>query len=150
MKPYRLVLILLLLLLTLSPISAWSGGPAVSASKVWIRQSPPGVTVLAGYFTLQDLTDKPLDLKSVSSPNFASVEMHRSFVKDGQEQMAPVLSITLPAHGSVEFKPGSYHLMLMQPKKNLFAGDMVTLTLEFSDGSELTLMAPVRRDPPQR
>jgi copper(I)-binding protein len=146
-KPYRLITVLLLL--ALLPLSAWSEGPAVSASKVWIRQSPPGVSVLAGYFTLQDLTAKPLDLKSVTSPDFSSVEMHRSFVKDGQEQMEPVPSITLPAHGSVEFKPGSYHLMLMQPKKNFFAGDIVTLTLEFSDGSELTLLAPVRRDPPR-
>jgi hypothetical protein len=146
-KPYRLIAALLLSLLP--PLAAWSAGPSVSAAKVWIRQAPPGVSVLAGYFTLQDLTDKPLDLKSVSSPDFTSVEMHRSFVKDNQEQMEAVPSITLPAHGSVEFKPGSYHLMLMQPKKNLFAGDMVTLTLTFSDGSELTLMAPVRRDPPQ-
>ena len=137
-----------LLLLVLS-LAAWGGGPTVSASRVWIRQAPPGVSVMAGYFTLQDLTDKPVELKSVSSPDFGSVEMHRSFVKDGQEQMEPVPDITLPAHGSVEFKPGSYHLMLMQPKKNLFAGDVVTLTLQFSDGSELTLMAPVRRDPPQ-
>ena len=137
-----------LLSLALS-FAVWGAGPAVSASHVWIRQAPPGVSVLAGYFTLQDLTDKPLELKSVSSPDFGSVEMHRSFVKDGQEQMEPVPSIALPAHGGVEFKPGSFHLMLMQPKKNLFAGDMVTLTLQFSDGSELTLMAPVRRDPPQ-
>ena len=146
MKPYRLIAALLLVLS--SPLTAWSAGPSVLASKVWIRQSPPGVSVMAGYFTLQDLTDKPLDLKSVTSPDFASVEMHRSFVKDNQEQMEPVPGITLPAHGSVEFKPGSYHLMLMQPKKNLFAGDNVTLTLAFSDGSELTLLAPVRREAP--
>lgn len=147
MRPYRLIASLLLASL---PLIALSAGPSVLASKVWVRQSPPGVTVLAGYFTLQDLTDKPLDLKAVTSPDFGAVEMHRSFVKDGQEQMEPVPNITLPAHGSVEFKPGSYHLMLMQPKKSLFAGDMVTLTLQFSDGSELTLLAPVRRDPPQR
>ena len=146
MRPHRLIAALLLVSL---PLVALSAGPSVLASKVWIRQAPPGVSVMAGYFTLQDLTDKPLDLKSVTSPDFASVEMHRSFVQDNQEHMEPVPSITLPAKGSVEFKPGSYHLMLMQPKKNLFAGDTVTLTLAFSDGSELTLLAPVRRDPPQ-
>lgn len=146
MRPSCLPAILSLLLL---PIAAWSAGPSVNASHVWIRQAPPGISVLAGYFLLHDLTDKPLELESVTSPDFASVQMHRSFMKDGQEQMEPVPSVTLPAHGSVEFKPGDYHLMLMQPKRNLFAGDVVTLTLEFSDGSELTLMAPVRRDPPQ-
>ena len=138
----------LLAALLLSPLAAWSDGPTVSASHVWIRQAPPGINVLAGYFTLQNLTGKPLDLTSVASSEFGSVEMHKSFVKDNQEQMEAVPSITLPAHGSIEFKPGSYHLMLMQPKQNLFPGDMVTLNLGFSDGSELSILAPVRHDPP--
>ena len=134
--------------LLLLPLTAWSDGPAVSASHVWIRQPPPGISVLAGYLTLQNLTGKPLELKSVTSPEFNAVEMHRSFVKDDVEQMEQVPSVSIPAHGSVEFKPGSYHLMLMQPKKDLFPGDIVTLDLGFSDGSELTIMAPVRHDPP--
>lgn len=141
----RLCLALLML-----PLAAFADGPSVSASHVWIRQAPPGITVMAGYLSLQNLTAKPLELKSVTSPDFGTVEMHRSFVKDGQEQMEPVSSITLPVHGGIEFKPGGYHLMLMQPKKNLFAGDMVTLDLSFSDGSELAIMAPVRRDAPAR
>lgn len=141
---HRLSLAALLLL----PLVAFGDGPSVSASHVWIRQAPPGIGVLAGYLTLQNLTAKTLELKSITSPDFAAVEMHRSFVKDNQEQMEPVPSLTLPAHGSVEFKPGSYHIMLMQPRKNLFAGDTVTLNLSFSDGSELAIMAPVRHDPP--
>lgn len=140
----RLCLALLLLL----PLAAWGDGPAVSASHVWIRQPPPGVSVLAGYLALQNLTDKPLDLKSVTSTEFSAVEMHRSFVKDDVEQMEQVPAVSIPAHGSIEFKPGSYHLMLMQPRKNLFPGDIVTLDLSFSDGSTLTIMAPVRHDPP--
>ena len=132
----------------LLPLAVFADGPSVSASYVWIRQAPPGINVLAGYFTLQNLTGKSLDLKSITSPDFASTEVHRSFVKDGQEQMEPVPTLTLPAHGSVEFKPGAYHVMLMQPKKNLFPGDIVTLDLSFSDGSQLTIMAPVRHDPP--
>ena len=132
----------------LLPFAAFGDGPSVSTSHVWIRQAPPGINVLAGYLTLQNLTGKPLDLRSITSPEFGAVEMHRSFVKDGQEQMEPVSTLTLPAHGSVEFKPGSYHVMLMQPKTYLFPGDMVTLDLSFSDGSELTVMAPVRHDPP--
>jgi hypothetical protein len=89
-----------------------------------------------------------LTLTAVESRDFGSVEMHRSFVKDGVEQMEPVPSITIPAHGSVEFKPGGYHLMMMQPKKNMFPGDMAEVTLTFSDGSQLAILAPVRHDPP--
>jgi hypothetical protein len=138
----------LLLLGMLSPLMA-ADGPSVRASLVWIRQAPPGVGVLAGYFVLTNLTDKPLTLTAVESPDFGSVEIHRSFIKNGVEEMEPASNIAIPAKGSVEFKPGSYHLMMMQPKKNLFAGDMASVTLTFSDGSQLALLAQVRRDPPQ-
>ncbi len=146
----RRTLALLILLAAALPAAVWGDGPSVQASKIWIREGAPGVTVLGGYLSLANLTAKPLQLTAVSSPDFDSVEMHRSFVKDGMESMEPVPAVDIPAHGSVDFKPGGFHLMLMQPKKNLFAGDMVTLMLTFSDKSELAIMAPVRRDPPLR
>ena len=141
----RLSLACLMLVLSLP---AWSAGPSVRASQVWIRQAPPGVSVLAGYFTLENLTDKPLTLTGVTSPEFGAAELHKSTVKDNVESMEPVASVDLAAHGSVVFRPGAYHVMLMQPKRNLFAGDTVTLDLRFSDGSELAIIAPVRRDAP--
>jgi periplasmic copper chaperone A len=140
-------LFLLLMVAVVLPLAS-AAGPSVRASLVWVRQAPPGIAVLAGYFTLQNLTDQPLTLTTVESRDFGSVEMHRSFIKDGVEEMDPVPSIAIPAHGSVEFKPGGYHLMMMRPKKNLFAGDMAEVTLTFSDGSQLAILAPVRHDPP--
>jgi len=141
---------LLFLAALLFAASAWGDGPTVRAGHVWIREAPPGVKVLAGYFTLENLTDKPLSLISVSSPDFDSAMLHQSVVKDGVESMLPVDTLPIPAGASVELKPGGFHVMLAQPKKNLFAGDLVTLFLKFSDQSELTLLAPVRRDEPGR
>ncbi|HLW74289.1 MAG TPA: copper chaperone PCu(A)C [Gammaproteobacteria bacterium] len=140
---------LLPLLLLLAAASAWCDGPTVRASHVWIRDAPPGIKVLAAYFTLQNLTDKPLNLVAVSSPDFDAVMLHQSVVKGGVESMLPVDSLIIPADGSVELQPGGYHVMLMQPKRNLFSGDMVTLMLTFSDKSELAILAPVRHDPPE-
>jgi len=130
------------------PAAVSADGPTVRVHHVWVREAPPGVDVMGGYFVLENLTENALTLTDVSSPDFASVMMHESVVKDGQESMQEVARIDIPARGSVEFKPGGYHLMLMQPKKNLFSGDMVTLMLKFSDGSELAIMANVRREAP--
>ena len=44
----------------------------------------------------------------------------------------------------LEFKPGAYHLMLMQPLHTLKAGDKVELTLTFANASPITVQAPVR------
>ena len=143
----RLLLICALGALLL-PAAMAADGPTMRVNHVWVREAPPGVEVMAGYFVLENLTDKPLALTETSSPDFGSVMMHESVVKGSQEGMQEVAQILVPAHGSVEFKPGGYHLMLMQPRKNLFSGDMVTLMLKFSDGSELAILANVRREPP--
>ena len=140
--------LLALFVVLLAVVPAWGDGPSVRASHVWIRQAPPGVKVLAAYLSLENLTGAPLSFVAVSSPEFDSVMIHESVVKDGIESMVPVDRLPIPAKGRVELKPGGYHLMLMQPKKNLFAGDTVTLILTFSDKSELAILAPVRRDPP--
>lgn len=138
----------LLLWAALSPAAAMADGPSTQVSHVWIREAPPGTDVMAGYFVLQNLTSRPLSLTAVSSPEFGQVMMHESVVQGSEESMRAVAKVELPARGSIEFKPGGYHLMLMQPRKNLFSGDNVTLMLTFSDGSELAILAPVRRDPP--
>lgn len=144
MRPLSLFAALALLL----PALTLGDGPTVRASHVWIREAPPGISVLAGYFTLENLTGAPLDLTSVSSPDFGSAMLHETVEKDGTGSMREVAKLTIPAHGRAEFKPGGYHVMLMQPRKNMFAGDLVTLVFSFSDGSQLTLIAPVRREPP--
>ena len=144
----RRLFLLLALCAAFLPAALMADGPSTHVSHVWIREAPPGVDVLGGYFILENLTAKPLSLTGVSSPDFGSVMMHETVQQGGQESMREVAEVDLPAHGSVEFKPGGYHLMLMQPKKNLSAGDTVTLMLTFSDKSELAILAPVRRDPP--
>lgn len=140
--------VLLFILLTLAPFASHAQGPSVSASGVWIREAPPGVEVLAGYLVLTNHTDTALTLTGVISSDFGSVAVHQSVRRDGQDGMQPVPHFVIPAHQSVTLAPGGYHLMLMKPAKRLFDGDLVTLTLDFSDGSSLAIMAPVRREPP--
>jgi copper(I)-binding protein len=72
-------------------------------------------------------------------------EIHETTVDSNQVmQMRPVEGIDVPAHGSVELKAGSYHVMLMDVKKALNAGDKVTLTLVFESGQRISVEAEVR------
>jgi len=73
------------------------------------------------------------------------VEIHETTVDANQVmQMRPVEGIDVPAHGSVELQPGGYHVMLLDVKKALNAGDKVPLTLVFESGQRLTVDAEVR------
>jgi copper(I)-binding protein len=140
--------VLLLPCLMFAAGAAHAEGPSILASHIWIRQAPPGVEVMVGYMTLTNQTSQALALDKVTSPNFGEVALHRTLRQNGMDSMQPVKSLVLPAHASVVLAPGGYHLMLMHPLKPLYDGDLVTLSLMFSDRSSLTIMAPVRRDTP--
>ena len=51
--------------------------------------------------------------------------IHRTIVKDGVARMVHASRIELPPKASLIFAPGGYHLMLMNPKPALRAGDTV-------------------------
>lgn len=127
---------------------AFGDGPAVSATRVWIRTAPAGVETLSGYLTLKNLTDNPLQILGISSPDFGAVSISPAAASDQARSAIPIKTFTLPPHQAVVFKPDAVHLQLKQPHKRLFDGDMVTLEFRFSDGSQLSIFAPVRRESP--
>lgn len=58
--------------------------------------------------------------------------------------MQPVESVAIPANGSIEFKPGSYHVMLMNLAAPLNVGDSFQLTLKFEKAGDVTVTVEVR------
>lgn len=64
-----------------------------------------------------------------SSPVAGRVEIHEMAVVDGVMRMREISALELPAGKAVELKPGSYHLMLMDLKQPMKAGDIVPVTL---------------------
>jgi periplasmic copper chaperone A len=76
-----------------------------------------------------------------SSPVAGRVEIHEMAVVDGVMRMREISSLELPAGKAVELKPGGYHLMLMDLKQPMKAGDMVpvTLVIEGADKKRETL-----------
>jgi len=117
----------------------------LQVTEPWIREAPPGATVLAGYLTLSNSSDTPIVIEAVSSPAFEAVEIHRSWIEDGIAHMQPVPTLTIPAAGSLSLASGSYHLMLIRPVRALGAGDHVTLLLQRANGACITITAPVLR-----
>jgi copper(I)-binding protein len=100
--------------------------------------------VSAAYFQIKNTGDKADQLVSVTCDVAGVAELHMTTVKDNVAQMQPVSAVEVPANGSAELKPGGYHVMLMQLKKDLVAGQTVTLTLTFKSGARLTFTAPVK------
>jgi len=121
--------------------SAWAGGITVSGA--WIRHLPAGVPA-GGFFTVHNQGNEAVALVGASSPDYRMVMMHKSVEEGGVSRMMRVDKIEVPAGGSVSFRPGSYHLMLMHAEHDIKVGSRVPVTLELSDGQKVTAQFEVR------
>jgi hypothetical protein len=125
---------------------ATANHPAVVIHDPWIPEAPPSTEILAAYMTMKNTGDESLVVTSVSSQAFKHVEIHKSEIHEGMARMVHEENLVIPAHGQIEFKPGGYHFMLIGSKQSLRAGDKVDLTLIFSNRSELSITAEVRKN----
>lgn len=113
---------------------AWARGTvaAQKATGVFVQlRSPDGARLVGG-----------------SSPAAARVEIHEMRMEEGVMKMREVPALELPAGQMVALKPGGYHLMLMELKQPLKAGDTLALSLQIErpgkPAETLKLQVPVR------
>jgi hypothetical protein len=123
-----------LALLAASPCLAAEDG--VSLQNGWMRFVMSTVPA-GGYFTLTNATDTRKMLTGATSPDCGDLMLHESRHEGGQEQMVTIKQVAVPAHGTVSFAPGGYHLMCMRPNATVKPGGSVPVTLLFADGGRL-------------
>lgn len=139
--------------LALSALIAFSAhASGIEISEAWVRAPAPGQTVVGGYL---DITSRDADatLVSASSPVAGVTELHEMSMKEGVMVMRPVPYIRLPKGQTVKLKPGGLHLMLIDLKRPLKAGDKVPLTLKTLANGKTALheiSAEVRSAPAQQ
>ena len=66
---------------------------------------------------------------AASSPVAGTVEIHEMKMEGDVMRMRAVSELALPAGQAVALKPGGYHVMLLDLKQALKAGDSVPVTL---------------------
>jgi periplasmic copper chaperone A len=66
-------------------------------------------------------------------------QVHETVMKGDVMNMNEVADIEVPAGQMLELKHGSYHIMLMDLKQDLKAGDTITVTLKFEKAGEVAV-----------
>ena len=141
----------------------WAQTASITATNAWARRAAAmgsmgrmadddkgGTSHMADggtsavYVTLNNTGSQADALVSAASEVARVVELHEVKQESGVMKMRPVTSIPLPAGGTVELKPGGYHLMLLDLKHDLKAAEKVPVTLRFEHGGELRIEAAVR------
>ena len=130
--------------------TAAEAGPApVKVENPWLRASVPGQKASGGFMVLT--AQRPLQLVGVESPAAAVAEVHEMKMEGDVMRMRAIDHLDLPQGVAVALKPGGYHLMLMNLKQPLAAGQHVPVTLSVQDAqgakSTLSIQAPVMLAP---
>lgn len=137
----RLVVIGIALLL--SACGPGGGERGLTVVEPWIRATPPGSTVAAGYMRLRNEGRSQQVLVGARSPEASRMELHTMREEDGMMRMRQVDSIVIEGRSTVALEPGGLHLMLFDIE-TAEAGRRVPVTLSFEDGWEVELSVPVR------
>jgi copper(I)-binding protein len=122
---------------------AWA---QVTVSAPWVRGTVQGQKATGAFMQLKSADGAAL--VAAESPVAGIVEIHEMKMEANVMRMRAIPKLDLPAGRAVELKPGGYHVMLMDLKQPLKAGDSVPIKLKFQgkDGKpqELEVKAEVR------
>jgi copper(I)-binding protein len=120
------------LVASLAAQAAWAAN--ISVTDAWARATMPGQPVSGAYMQIQ--ADADARLISVSSSVVPRVEVHEMNMDGGVMRMHEVEAIDLPKGKTVSLEPGGFHIMLMNLKKPIAAGDVIPLTLVVESGGK--------------
>jgi copper(I)-binding protein len=124
------------------PLSAYA---EVKVVEPWIPEAPPNAQALGAFMVLENDEDREVKVVSAWAPGFDTIELHKSVEENGMHKMIKQDALVIPPMGSLELKPGSYHVMLIGVHKPPKAGDVIPLRLDFEGLPSQTIQVPVKK-----
>lgn len=116
---------------------------ALSIDDVWAKSGQPGTAPSAAFM---EIKNKGAADKLISAQCEAAkfTELHNVKMIDGTMKMYQVSAIDIPANGALNLKSGSYHIMLIDLKRPLVAGETVPIQLKFEKAGDVTVEAKIK------
>ena len=114
----------------------------IAVNGAYTRATVPGQAAAGGFMkiTSNGTADQ---LISATSPVSDDVQLHTMIMDGNVMRMREVKQIEVPANGTVELKPGGLHLMFINIKAPLKAGEAVPVKLKFAKAGEVEVKMPV-------
>jgi copper(I)-binding protein len=112
---------------------------ALEIDHPWARATAPMQKAGGAFLTVTNTGAAADRLVKVSSPAAGKVELHTMTMDGTVMRMREVETIDVPAGGKAELKPGGFHVMLIDLKAPLVAGQTAPLTLTFERAGSITV-----------
>jgi copper(I)-binding protein len=113
----------------------------IEVKSAWAR---PTVAGQMGTGAFMHLTSKEgARLLGASSDVAGVVEIHEMAMQGNVMQMRAIRSLDLPPGSTIELKPGGHHMMLMDLKRPLAAGEKIKVELRLETRDRKLVTQPV-------
>ncbi len=107
-----------------------------------VRATSPGQSISSAYLTIENKGSTTDRLVAVSFARAKEVQLHEMKMDGDKMMMRQMTGIEIPANGSVELKPGGYHLMLMGLDSAIKDGEQLKMTLQFEKAGKVDVVFP--------
>jgi len=117
----------------------------ITVTDAWVRQPAEGQTASAAYGTITNNGDSDITVVGGSVSFDATVEIHETLMGDDavMQMQERQDGFVIAVGATFTLEPSGPHVMMLDIDPADFV-DSVDVTLIFDDGTEITVMAPVR------
>jgi periplasmic copper chaperone A len=106
----------------------------------WSRATPKGASVAGGYMKITNAGTTPDRLTGGATAAAKRFEIHEMSMDGGVMKMRELRDgLEIPPGATVELKPGSYHVMMMNLSKPFTKGDRVKASLTFEKAGKVDI-----------
>jgi copper(I)-binding protein len=106
----------------------------------WSRATPKGASVAGGYLKITNTGTTPERLVGGSTDVAKRFELHEMRMEGGVMKMRELANgLEIPPGATVELKPGSYHVMMMNLSRQLTKGERVKASLSFEKAGKVDI-----------
>jgi copper(I)-binding protein len=135
-----------LFIIALTLVSSASGASdTLIISDAWVRATPPGKMMTAGYASLENVSKDVITITGVSAEIAGHASFHETRIERDRSTMRPVAQLSIKAGERVSLKPGGLHIMLMKLSDSLTDGQSIDICLELENNDSLCSAFSVAR-----
>ena len=127
-----------LFIIAFTLISSASGASdTLIISDAWVRATPPGKMMTAGYASLENVSKNVITITGVSAEIAGHTSLHETRIERDRSTMRPVAQLSIKAGERISLKPGGLHIMLMKLSESLSDGQSIDICLELENNENL-------------
>ncbi len=117
---------------------------SVTMTDAWVKAADSGMS--AGFGMLMNTGGTDVTVVSATTEASPMVQLHETVADSSGAMVMREIDggFSIGAGKTLALEPGGNHIMLMDLAHPVMAGDNVTFTLTFSDGSQYDFTAPVK------